>query len=157
MRNRILEIVVFLMDFMREHSERQPAPDDISVELKDMGYSDTEINTAYSWFLEQFNSSIEEYYTAFPDNANSIRVLTEEERLQLSTESHGFLLKLMNNRIVNSEQFEGILERVLLLSGEAIDVDRMKIIVSSVLFKEMEQGDVGLFFEASSEQSNFFH
>ena len=157
MRNRILEIVVFLMDFMREHSERQPAPDDISLELKDMGYSDTEINTAYSWFLEQFNSSIEEYYTDFPDNANSIRVLTEEERQQLSSESYGFLLKFLNNRIVDSEQFEAILERVLLLTGEAIDVDRMKIIVSSVLFKEIEQGDVGMFFDSLTEQSTFFH
>ncbi len=142
---------------MREHSERQPAPDDISLELKDMGYSDNEINTAYSWFLEQFNSSIEEYYRDFPETVNSIRILTEEERLQLSSESYGFLLKLLNNRIVNSEQFEAILERILLLTGETIDVDRMKIIVSSVLFKEIEQGDVGLFFETTSEQSNFFH
>ena len=59
MRNRILEIVVFLMDFMREHSEQQAAPDDISLELKDMGYSEQEIDTAYNWFLEQFNTSID--------------------------------------------------------------------------------------------------
>ena len=157
MRNRILEIVVFLMDFMREHSERQPAPDDISLELIDMGYTDSEINTAYSWFLEQFNSSVEEYYKGFPENANSTRVLTDEERMHLSADSYGFLLKLLNNRIVNSEQFEAILERILLLSGETIDVDRMKINVSSVLFKEVEQVDVSLFFEASNEQSNFFH
>ncbi len=157
MRNRILEIVVFLMDFMREHSERQSAPDDISIELKDMGYSDTEINTAYNWFLEQFNSSIEEYYRDFPENPNSIRVLTDEERMQLSSESYGFLLKLLNNRILNAEQFETILERVLLLIGETIDVDRMKIIVSSVLFKESEAPEASLFFDTSSEQSTLIH
>ena len=157
MRNRILEIVVFLMDFMREHSERQPAPDDISLELKDMGYSETEINTAYSWFLEQFNSSIEEYYKDFPEHANSNRILAEEERQQLTPESYGFLLKLLHNRIVNLEQFEAILERVLLLIGETIDIDRMKIIVSSVLFNEIDHAETGLLLETSSEQSSFFH
>ena len=157
MRNRILEIVVFLMDFMREHSENQPAPDDISIELKDMGYSDTEINTAYSWFLEQFNSSVEEYYNDLPENACSVRILTAEERLQLSSDAYGFVLKLLNNRILSSEQFETILERILLLHGETIDVDRMKIIVSSVLFHDIDHADIGLFLESSSQNSNFFH
>ena len=157
MRNRILEIVVFLMDFMREHSESQPAPDDISLELKDMGYSDTEINTAYSWFLEQFNSSVEEYYKDFPENACSVRILTDEERMQLSSDSYGYLLKLLNNRLLNSEQFETIIERILLLHGESIDVDRMKIIVSSVLFHDIEHADIGLFLDSSSQNSNFFH
>ena len=157
MRNRILEIVVFLMDFMREHSERQSAPDDISLELIDMGYSDNEINTAYNWFLEQFNSSIEEYYKDFPDTANSVRVLTEEERQQLSSESYGFLLKLLNNRILNPEQFETVLERVLLLIGETIDVDRMKIIVSSVLFKESVVTEDSLYFDTFNEHSAIFH
>ena len=157
MRNRILEIVVFLMDFMREHSEQQAAPDDISLELKDMGYSEQEIDTAYNWFLEQFNTSIEEYYADFPENGSSIRILTNEERHQLSAEAYGFLLKLLNNQIIDPEQFESILERVVLLVGEPINLDQMKIIVSSVLFREIDQFEVDTFFDTPIDSSTSLH
>ena len=152
MRNRILEIVVFLMDFMREHAERQPAPDDISLELKDMGYSELEIDTAYNWFLEQFNSSIEEYYAEFPENGTSIRILTHEERQQLTPEAYGFLLKLLNSHIIDPEQFETILERVL-----PINLDQMKIIVSSILFREIDHLDIGTFFDTQIDSSTSLH
>lgn len=157
MRNRILEIVVFLMDFMREHNERRSTPDDLSLELKDMGYSDQEIDTAYNWFLEQFNSSIEEYYTEFPESGNSMRILTDEERHQLSAESYGFLLKLLNNQIIQPEQFEMILERVTLLSGEPINLDQLKIIVSSVLFHNIDQFEINTFFDTPVDGSAPLH
>jgi len=139
MRNRILEIVVFLMDYMRDNSEKSSGTDELSATLVDMGYSEHEINTAYDWFLDQFSSNTEEYYSAFPVGSFSSRIFTEQERLQLSTDAQGFLLKLNNSGILNDEQLELILERTMLLTGEPISLEQIKIIVSSVIFKDYEQ------------------
>ncbi|KAA3635784.1 MAG: DUF494 family protein [Calditrichaeota bacterium] len=157
MRNRILEIVVFLMDYMRKQADHNPAPDDISLELKDLGYSEQEIDTAYKWFLDQYNSTIEEYYSDFPDYLTSTRILTEEEMYQISPEAHGFLLKLLNTRILDSEQFETIIERIILLSGEQINLEQMKLIVSSVIFGASEQYEVSSMFDDHLNESSTLH
>lgn len=139
MRNRILEIVVFLMDYMRDNSDKSSGTDELSATLLDMGYSEHEINTAYDWFLDQFSSNTEEYYSAFPIGSFSSRIFTEQERLQLNTDAQGFLLKLNNSGILNDEQLEIILERTMLLTGEPISLEQIKIVVSSVIFKDYEQ------------------
>ena len=157
MRNRILEIVVFLMDYMRDNTERSSGTDELSATLLDMGYSEHEINTAYDWFLDQFSSNTEEYYSAFPIGSYSSRIFTEQERIQLSTEAQGFLLKLNHSGILNNEQLEIILERTMLLTGEAITLEQIKIVVSSVIFKDYEQVDNQDFFDSNFTNSGLLN
>ena len=64
MRNRILEIVLFLMDFMRDNEDHKSAPDELSSALQNMGYSEQEITTAYTWFLDQYNGATEQYFSS---------------------------------------------------------------------------------------------
>ena len=51
MRNKILEIVIFLMDYMRDNYDDDAVSDEASNALKDLGYSEFEIDSAYDWFL----------------------------------------------------------------------------------------------------------
>lgn len=139
MRNRILEIVVFLMDYMRDNTDKSNSTDELSTTLLDMGYSEHEINTAYDWFLDQFSSNTEEYYSSFPIGSYSSRIFTDQEKLQLTTDAQGFLLKLNHTGILTDEQLEIILERTMLLTGEPISLEQIKIVVSSVIFKDYEQ------------------
>ena len=73
MRNRILEIVVFLMDYIRDEHEQQSEADDVSIALKNLGYSEPEIGAAYSWFLDQFKGTPEQFFSEFPQSSSPQR------------------------------------------------------------------------------------
>ncbi len=139
MSDRILEIVVFLMDFMRDRHGRLVESEDFSTTLKTMGYSDNEISSAYFWLWNRFDNSPEWLYAEFPKVHLPNRVLTASERVRITPEAHGFLLKLLNHSLIDTEQFETILERVSVFGSEAISVDQVKAIASALVFVEFDE------------------
>jgi uncharacterized protein Smg (DUF494 family) len=139
MRNRILEIVVFLMDYIRDDHGHQSEADDVSTALRNLGYSDQEISSAYTWFLEQFKGTPEQFFSKFPEDRSSLRVLTDVERTYVLPEAHGFLIKLRNGGVINGEQFEAIIERAIFFATEPITLEQMKIISSAVVFNETDE------------------
>lgn len=154
MRNRILEIVVFLLDFMRENEGQISTAEEISLTLSDMGYTDYEIDTAYDWFVEQFSPNLEQQYSNFPESSRSVRVLSDIERTLITPDAFGFLKKLLNNRIVNKEQFEKILERATMLSYERINLDQIKALASAVIFNDFETPTNDSLFDNRPDKSN---
>jgi Smg protein len=141
MGNRVLEIVVYLMDHMRENQGMLPSIDDLSPDLRSMGYSDTEISSAYTWVMERYDSSHETYYSNFPTEHSSNRVLTIWERSQLTTEAYGFLVHLLNLGVIDDEHLESILERATMFGQRVVTTEEIKMITSGVLFRDF--GDAG--------------
>ena len=134
MGERILEIVFYLMQHMRSHDGALTHLDDISRSLKSMGFSDNEISSAYGWFLEEVQSnSVQQLLTRELYNPPP-RVFSETEKQVLSTEARGFLIQLYQLGLLNSEQFESIIDRVHLLEPGSVDSDTLKLIASSVIF-----------------------
>ena len=141
MGSRVLEIVVFLMDHMRENQGALPFMEDLSGELHGLGYTDAEISSAYSWVLDRFESMHETFFEQFPSEHFSNRVLTQYERLQLTSDAYGYLLKLLNLRVVDDQQFESILERAVIFGPRLISLDQIKSLTSAVLFNEYSDND----------------
>ncbi len=141
MRDRILEIVVFLMDNMRDNTARSGEADDFSATLKTMGYSDNEISSAYFWLMNRFDDSPEQLFSEFPEAHIGNRILSSSERVRLSTDAYGFLIKLLNHSLIDAEQFEDILERVAIFGSDPVSADQMKLIASSIVFNEFEEPD----------------
>ena len=139
MRNRILEIVVFLMDYMGDERERQSEADDVSAALRNLGYSDQEISSAYTWFLEQFKGTPEQFFSKFPKNHSSQRMLTDTERMYITSDAQGLLIKLLDSTIISDEQMEAILERAIFFATEPITLEQIKIIASAVVFNETDE------------------
>ena len=138
MRDRILEIVVFLMDYMRDNQDRLTESDDFSSVLKTMGYADNEISSAYFWLMNRFGSTPEQLFSNFPEVHRSCRILTAAEHVLLTTEAYGFLLKLQNLSLIDDESFESILERVSLFGTEPVTSEQIKLIASSIVFNNFE-------------------
>lgn len=134
MTDRILEIVIYLMDYMRESRDRLPDTEDFSATLRTLGYSDHEISSAYQWLLNRLEIAPEELYRDFPQNPTSIRVLTEAERVHMTVGAQGMLLKLLNLGLIDDEEFEAILERVSILGDSVVTSDQVKMVASSVVF-----------------------
>ncbi len=138
MRDRILEIVVFLMDYMRDSRDPGPETEDFSSTLKHMGYSENEISSAYFWLMNRFDDTPEQLFAEFPDHYHANRILTTSERVRLTTEAHGFLVKLLNLSLIDSEQMENILERIAVFGADPVNVEQVKIIASTVVFREFD-------------------
>lgn len=155
MRDRILEIVVFLIDYMQEHREQVSDIDDISSMLETMGYRDDEISAAYSWLMDRINPDAEEYFASFPTQHSSVRVLTGSERALLSTEAQNFLYKLVNLGLIDDEQFEIVLDRLSVVSPSDVNEEELKMIASAVLFHDVEELDGLNLFDITSPRSPF--
>jgi len=148
MRNRILEIVVFLMDHLQHDAVGNFRSDEISNTLEQMGYSDNEINSAYKWMLNRLNDTPETYFAKFSKEPFSHRILTSAERQQISSDAYGFLMKLRNFSLIDDEQFESSIERAIEMGNYPVSESQMKLLVSSVIFPELG----GFIFEANANQ-----
>lgn len=126
------------MDFMRDNEDHKSAPDELSSALQNMGYSEQEITTAYTWFLDQYNGATEQYFSNFPGKHSSIRILTESERLRVCPEAYSFLIKLLNSNVINDEQLEMIIERITFFNAEPMSLDQIKVIASAVIFDDFD-------------------
>lgn len=137
MRNRILEIVVYLMDHIQEHRGQIIDIEDLSANLRGLGYTENEISSAYSWLVDRFESSGDNFFSSFPEVHCSTRILTEYERYMFTPDAYGFLLKLQNQNLIDDEQFETVLERGALFNPKPLAEEQVKLIVSSVVFNEI--------------------
>ncbi|MBU8933389.1 MAG: DUF494 domain-containing protein [candidate division Zixibacteria bacterium] len=153
MRNRVLEIVVVLIDFMQGDGATLVNSEEVSTALEAEGYSEDEIASAYSWLLHRFDNAPEQFFSQFPTASSSIRVLTQAERTQLSPEAYGYLLKLVHLSLIDAEQLEMLLERVSVFGPRAVDLEQLKLIASSVVFDELSDLDLFDMTDGTPSQS----
>jgi Smg protein len=152
---RILEIVFYLVQHMKNNNGAVMHLDDISRSLKNMGFSENEISSAYGWFLEEVQtrgsqSILEESNVSFAP-----RVFSETEKQVFTTEARGFLVQLYQLGLLNAEQFEAIIDRVHVLEPTIIDVKSLKIIASSIIFDRASRNwDLNWFNISGEETAN---
>lgn len=135
MQDRILEIVVYLMSHLNEHQESFGNIDDMSADLKSMGFTDHEISSAYNWLLKHFED-YPESFSARDDKVNhrSVRILSDSERQIVSPDAYGYLLQLKQLGLMTTEQMEVILDRCTLFDADPIDINDIKILASATMF-----------------------
>ena len=154
MDSRILEIVFCLMDYVQDSDDQMEDMSEYSSNLMSLGYTEHEISTAYNWILGHTGSTPEHIYSMIPDRSATSRILTESERARLTTAAHGFLLKLFNLGILDSQQFEAVLDRLTLSSQRLVTPEQVKLVVSAVLFHEFGRTDNHAMGELSSDRSS---
>lgn len=136
MQDRILEIVVYLMNRLTDHQGSMGSIDEMSADLRSMGFTDNEISSAYSWLLKHFEDYPDSFsFTDTKINSRSVRVLSHAEREVISPEAYGYLLQLRQLGLLTAEQLEMILDRCTLFVNELIGVDEMKLLASVAMFE----------------------
>lgn len=151
--SKILEIVVYLIDHIRENQGQLSDMDDVSSDLRSMGYTDNEISSAYCWVMDRYGTSDQVYFSEFPDEHNSLRVLTGSERYQFSADAQGFLFRILNLGLIDDEQLEMILDRGTMLGPKPVNLEQIKLIASSFVFSDA--ADIDGFPWLSSDETNF--
>ena len=154
MRDRILEIVVLMVDYIQEKRGQLFSSEELSSTLKTLGYSDLEISSAYMWLVERFDDTPEQHFANFGRTQGSNRVLTDLESSVLSAEAHGYILKLLGLSLIDQAQFESVLERAALFAIQPVELDQIKLIVSALLFRDAE--DIDRFTRDDSNNTSIF-
>ncbi len=135
MQDRILEIVVYLMNQLSEEQGSLNSIDDMSDDLRSMGFTDKEISSAYSWLLNHFEDYPESFeFRDKNNNRKSFRVLSDIERKIISAEGYGYLLQLRQLGLLTTEQFEMILDRCALFTTDPVSSDEVKLFASATMF-----------------------
>jgi len=121
---------------------------DITLELEEAGFNNKDISSAFDWFnhLEKINNRPKLIHK------NSLRVLSQKEYEKISKEGFTFLTFLLNAKILNSTEFEVILDQIMILNQKSINIDEMRWIVMMTLWKSGKENSY-LFVEDSLFQN----
>lgn len=153
MGERILEIVFYLVQHMRNNNGSLLHLDDISQSLKNMGFSDNEISSAYGWFLEEVQDRGMQELLENKTEYLPPRLFSEIEKQIFTTEARGFLIQLHQLGLLNCEQFEAIIDRVNILEPSTVDLQTLKIIASSIIFGGVNKNWDLNWFNISGEET----
>ncbi len=135
MRERFLDIVTLLAQYMLEEGR---SPDDeqaIAEELIAEGYDPEDVREAFAWVERLVGTRAGG--AALADLAGpdqSTRVLTPTEALKILPAAHGFLLRLRQLGLIDASVQERILERAMAVDADEIGLDEIKAIAALVLF-----------------------
>jgi len=153
MEERILEIVFYLVEHLRSHNGQIGPFRAISKDLKSRGFTDSEISSAYGWFLEELQK---EGGKVNPNSSSSqaVRIMSQLEMEHFTPNAAGFLILMLRFRLISPAQFERIVDKAFLLGTEKIDLPVMKVIASRYVFSSGTSVDLNLFNIDGSEVVN---
>jgi uncharacterized protein Smg (DUF494 family) len=137
MKERIVEILMYIMSEIQ--SEKGIVDIDIG-DLRNRGYTQSEISAAFSWLYD--NMKVNEAGITHQGVASdgSRRVLHDVEKQMLSTEAQGYLIQLRELGLLNDRDLELVIERVIMSGFEKLAPSELQEIVGSVLLAKAGSG-----------------
>jgi Smg protein len=134
MKETVLDVLMYLFEsFVDSEDEPEPNRNELRDELERAGFGDREIDGALEW-LDALNASDVAPGTSAPSAGMRIYDTAELERLDAKT--RGYLLHLEQLGILQPQQRELAIDRLLALDCEEIDIEQVKWVVMMVLFSQ---------------------
>ncbi len=144
MQERIIEIIVYLLE------EFQITPqedyDDLSEKLMARGYTESEINLAFSWIFNHLQKPDIPEEREVRYQQSSVRVLHDLEKLVIHPEGYGYLLQLYQLGILSENDIEEVIERALSVGTTNITLDDIKAFVSLLIFNPENNPAIDSYF-----------
>jgi len=133
MQERIIEIIVYLLEeFQQQHSNENY--NDLSKQLISLGYTENEINLAFSWVFNHLQNKTNVGNDQFEYALDSNRVLHDVEKLVISSEAYGYLLQLRFLSLITDYDMETVIERALTIGTSTISIEDIKSIAATIIF-----------------------
>jgi Smg protein len=134
MKETILDVLLFLFEnYFYDDPDAVRDRDSLQQGLIQAGFSPAEINKAFDWLDELAEQRPS---TAQARADGPVRVFVEAEQDRLDLESRGFLMFLEQHGVLDAEQRELVVDRVMALDQEEVDLDDLKWVVLMVLFNQ---------------------
>ena len=131
MKESVLDVLIYLFDhYVEEELEITPDQEDLKTQLVQAGFADIQVDKAIDW-LEGLATQKDEIDVL---RSRSIRVFSDFENEKLDIECQGFLLFLEQSGVLDVEDRELVIDRVMALETDAIELQQLKWVVLMVLF-----------------------
>ena len=146
MNERVVEILVYIMNQIRNKKDALNQLDLLSQDLLSRVYTENEISSAFSWLMERIGSDTDELVKhTGPVSSFSFRVLHELEQMIIAPEAFGYLLQMKELNLLDDYDIEQVIERAVMLGTSQVDIVGIKAIVASVLSQDQPFSDGFLF------------
>lgn len=133
MKETVLDVLIYLFDhYVEEELEINPDQQDLKTQLTQAGFADLQVDKAIDW-LEGLATQKDMFDTGVL-RSRSIRVFNDIENEKLDIECKGFLLFLEQSGVLDSEDRELVIDRVMALETDSIELQQLKWVVLMVLF-----------------------
>jgi uncharacterized protein Smg (DUF494 family) len=134
MKERIVEILIYIMTEMQSNNGIA----DIDVgDLSEKGYTQSEISAAFSWIYDNVKLNEVSLKHEGVNSRGSRRVLHDVEKQMLSTDAQGHLIQLRELGLLDDQDLEHVIERVILSGMEKLTPLELQEIVGFVLMAKV--------------------
>ena len=133
MHERIVEIIVFLLTELQQE-RKQKERVDLTHELILKGYSENEVNIAFSWIVRHLQKTVPDVKNSDVPAIKKNEDISDIERLVITSEAYGYLLHLIRLGVLHETDVELVLEHALAEGKDDLGVDDLKSIVAAILF-----------------------
>jgi Smg protein len=133
MKESVLDVLIYLFDhYVEEELEISPDQQDLKTQLVQAGFADIQVDKAIDW-LEGLAMQKDKLDASIL-RSMSLRVFNDVENEKLDVECKGFLLFLEQSGVLDSEDRELVIDRVMALETDVIELQQLKWVVLMVLF-----------------------
>ena len=144
MDQRIVEILMYVIGEIQSRKIQVDEIEGISDELMQRGFSQREVATAFSFFMNRISRDVNRLEVSQPERALSYRVLHDVERQYVGPEAHGYLIQLSHLGLLNLTDVEELVERCMIMGNLNVGGEEMKMLVAThLLEKDTYQGEPG--------------
>jgi len=140
MSETVLDVLMYLFETYSEQDlETEPEPDQdvLREELLRAGFGEPEVDRALDWLDGLSARHLEPFQ--FQPAERSIRLFNSFELSRLDPDCRGYILYLEQIGILNPQQRELVIDRLVALGPGDIDVEQVKWVVLMVLFSQPGQ------------------
>ena len=134
---KIIEIIVYLLSELKNN--KQLAEVDMD-NLANLGYTQNEINTAFSWVYSKIYAG-EKIFLDPNSDTRSQRFLHDAEQNVVSPEGYGYLVQLKELGLINNMDIDLIIDKIMVSSYSSVSKEDMKSIIASYLLDIDEMND----------------
>jgi Smg protein len=134
MKETILDVLLYLFEhYFYDDPDAVRDRDSLQNGLIQAGFSPAEIHKAFDW-LDELARQRPASPVARRDTP--VRVYADAELDRLDPDCRGFLMFLENSGVIDADQRELVVDRVMALDQDEVDVDDLKWVVLMVLFNQ---------------------
>lgn len=126
---KIIEIIVYLLSELKNN--KQLAEIDVD-KLSTLGYTENEINTAFSWVYSKIYAG-EKIFADDSKDTKSQRFLHDVEQNVIEPEAYGYLIQLKELGLINNMDVDLIIDRIMVSSFTNVELEDMKMMIASYL------------------------
>ena len=136
MNNKTIEILIFLLGYLKENNFDFESLGEFSEKLVVSGYSENDVAEALGLLLEKHSFVPVDTEEITEQKDTSFRLLNDYERIKIPPEMYRYLLKLRAMSVINGSQMEKIIDYCMFMSSQKITESDIDEVLATILFEE---------------------